>query len=89
MAIKAKIITISHLEDLIAQGVLLGVCADSYLSGRMAGEKALMVLKGVKPSAIPIETLKEYNIVINKKTLKAGGFQVPSDFMKSVTKFID
>jgi ABC-type uncharacterized transport system substrate-binding protein len=49
IANKAKVVTISHLEDLVEKGVLLGVGPDSYLIGRMAGEKALEVLQGKKP----------------------------------------
>ena len=39
MATKAKVPTISHLEDLIEKGVLLGVGPDSYQVGRLAGRR--------------------------------------------------
>jgi putative tryptophan/tyrosine transport system substrate-binding protein len=89
MAIEAKIPTISHLEDLVEKGVLLGVGPNSYLIGRLAGEKAVKVLQGTNPSSIPIETLKHFDVIINLKTAKAGGFQIPPDFMKTVSKIID
>jgi len=85
MATKAKTPTISHLEDLIEKGVLLGVGPDSYQVGRLAGEKALMVVQGEKPSALPIETPGQIKVMINLKTVQAGGFQVPPDFMKTIT----
>ncbi len=88
MATKAKVITITHLDDLVEKGVLLGVCANSYLIGRLAGEKAVKILKGVKPSSIPIESLKQFDVMINLKTAKAGDFQVPPDFMKTVRRTI-
>ncbi len=50
---KGKVVTITHLDDLVENGVLLGVCANSYLVGRLAGEKAVKILKGAKPSSIP------------------------------------
>src|SRR3974377_105025 len=43
MATKAKVVTISHLEDLIEKGVLLGVGPNSYMVGLLAGEKAVMI----------------------------------------------
>lgn len=89
LAIKAKIVTISHLEDLVDQGVLLGVAPSSYLIGRLAGEKALKVFLGAQPSSIPIETLKQFDVIINLKTAKTGGFQIPPEFMKTVTKTIE
>ena len=88
MATKGKVITITHLDDLVAKGVLLGVCSDSYPMGRLAGEKAVKILKGVKPSSIPIESLKQFDVMINLKTAKAGGFQVLPDFMKTVRRTI-
>jgi putative ABC transport system substrate-binding protein len=88
MATKGKVITITHLDDLVEKGVLLGVCSDSYSMGRLAGEKAVKILKGVKPSSIPIESLKQFDVMINLKTAKAGDFQVPPDFMKTVRRTI-
>lgn len=89
MATRAKVVTISHLDDLVDQGVLLGVCANPYVVGRLAGEKAARVLRGAKPAAIPIESLKKVEVIINMKTARAGKFQVPSSFMKSVTKVVE
>lgn len=89
MATKAKVVTITHLEDLVEKGVLLGVCSDSYTIGRLAGEKALKIFKGAKPSSIPIESPKQYDVMINMKTAKAGGFQIPHSFMKTVKRTIE
>jgi putative ABC transport system substrate-binding protein len=88
-ATKAGVVTITHLEDVVRHGVLFGVYSDSTMLGRMAGEKAVKVLKGTKPSAIPIETLKSYNLILNMKTARAGRFQIPADFMKSVKMTIE
>jgi len=88
MATKAKVVTITHLEDLVEKGVLIGVCPSAYLLGRLAGEKAVKIFKGTKPSSIPIESLKQFDVIINLKTAKAGGFLIPPDFMKTVTKTI-
>lgn len=88
MAIKARRVTISHLEDLIEKGVLLGVGPNSYQVGRLAGRKALGIFKGAKPSAIPIGTPEQIDVMINLKTAKAGDFQIPPNFMKTITKRI-
>ncbi|HVO65845.1 MAG TPA: ABC transporter substrate-binding protein [Syntrophales bacterium] len=88
MATEAKMVTITHLEDLVERGVLLGVCPSSYLMGRQAGKKAVQIFKGAKPSSIPIEFLQQFNVMINLKTAEAGSFQVPSDFMTTVKRTI-
>ena len=89
MATKAKVITITHLDDLVEKGVLLGVCADAYSMGQLAGEKAVKILKGVKPSSIPIEPAKKSNVILNMKTAKKGQFQIPPDLMRTVTRTIE
>jgi putative ABC transport system substrate-binding protein len=89
MATKAKVITITHLDDLVEKGVLLGVCADSYSLGQLAGEKAVKILKGVKPSSIPIESAKKSDVILNMKTAKKGQFQIPPNLMKTVTWTIE
>jgi putative ABC transport system substrate-binding protein len=89
MATKAKVITITHLDDLVEKGVLLGVCADSYSLGQLAGEKAVKILKGVKPSSIPIEYADKSDVILNMKTAKKGQFQIPPNLMKTVTRTIE
>ena len=83
MATKAKVITITHLEDLVEKGVLLGVCADAYAMGRLAGEKAVKILKGVKPASIPIESAKK--MAPASKPEKATNTPKPVTGIKIVT----
>lgn len=89
IATKAKVITVTHLDDLVDKGVLLGVCASPYLVGSLAGEKAVKVLKGAKPSSVPIESLKKLDVIVNMKTAKAGHIQIPPAFLKTATKVIE
>ena len=89
MAIQAKRVTITHLEDLVKQGVLIGVVPSSYLIGRLAGEKAVKIFQGAQPSSIPIEPLKAFDVILNLKTAKAGEFTIPPEFMKTVEKTVD
>ena len=89
MATKARVITITHRDDLVDRGVLLGICANPYLVGRLAGEKIVKVLKGGRPSSIPIGHLSRFDLKLNMKTAKAGGFRPSPSFMKSVTKLVE
>jgi ABC-type uncharacterized transport system substrate-binding protein len=89
MANEAKVITITHLDDIAEKGALLGICANSYQVGRVAGKKAVMILKGSKPSSLPIEVQKKIDVILNMRSANAGRFQIPSDFMKKVTKTIE
>jgi len=89
MTTKAKMITVTNQKERVEKGVLLGFCPNSYTVGLLAGEKAAKVLKGAKPSSIPIEMLKKFDVLVNMRTAKAGQFQIPPDFMKTVTKAIE
>lgn len=89
IANKSKVVTVTHLDDLVEKGALLGVCANSYAIGRLAGKKAVKVLRGSKPSSIPIEPEKKPDIILNRKTAMAGGFRVSPSFMNRVTKTIE
>ena len=89
VANRANVVTITHLDDLVMKGALLGVCANSYLVGRLAGAKAAHVLRGAKPSSIPIEIGKKVDVILNARTAKAGRFSIPPGFMKTVTKTIE
>src|SRR3990170_5915986 len=77
IANQAHVVTITHLDDLVEKGALLGICANSNLVGHLAGNKAVQILKGAKPSSIPIEIEKKLDFILNMKTAKAGQFQVP------------
>lgn len=86
---KEKSITITHLEDLVRKGALIGICADPYLEGRMAGEKIVQILKGAKPSSIPVGIPKKVNTLLNRKTAETGHYVLPPSFMKKITKVIE
>jgi len=89
MATKAGVVTISHLQDMVDKGVLLGTYANYYADGHLAGEKAIKILRGARPSAIPIEPVREFGVVLNLKTLSAGRFNVPQKVMERVSKKIE
>jgi putative ABC transport system substrate-binding protein len=88
-ATKAKVITVTHLDDYVEKGVMLGVCANAYSVGQLAGEKAVKVLKGAKPSSVPIDALKKMDVILNAKTARAAQIQVPAAFKATVTKTIE
>jgi putative ABC transport system substrate-binding protein len=89
MSIKAKIITITHLEDLVIKGVLIGVSADSHTMGRLSGEKAIKILKGATPSSLSIDVATKNDTLMNMTTAKKGSFPISTEFMKTVTKKIE
>jgi putative ABC transport system substrate-binding protein len=74
----------------LEKGVLLTLSANSFRLGELAGKKVALVLRGAKPSDIPIETLKTYDLSVNLKTADAIGAKVPAKLLilKGATKVI-
>jgi len=72
LATRARVATVTHLDDLVDKGVLFGICSNSYLLGRQAGAKAVKVLRGANPSSLPIDKARRYDYLLNMKTVKAG-----------------
>jgi len=89
IAAKTKVITVTHLGEKAEKGVLLAVCANSRALGRLAGEKAVKVLRGAKPSSIPIEPLQKLDVIVNMKAARAGHIDVPQAFLKAATRVIE
>ncbi len=85
---KAKIPTAAHLPDRVKKGVLLAVSGDSFKVGELAGKKAAQVLKGAKPTNIPIEPLTFYDITINAKTAEVIGLTIPAKLLESAKEVI-
>jgi putative ABC transport system substrate-binding protein len=89
LAAKAKVVTFSHLEDLVENGVMLGVAADPYQLGLITGRKAVAVLKGANPSSIPIEFMKNPQVYLNRKTAKATGIKLPDALIRKAKKVFE
>lgn len=89
MATAARVATITHIEEFVRKGALLGISANPYEQGRLAGEKAVRVLKGAKPSSMPIETPKTLDIILNMRTARAGQFYIPEKLKKAITRTVE
>jgi putative ABC transport system substrate-binding protein len=58
-------------------GALASYGADQYLQGRQAARLAHKVLSGTPPREIPVELPDRIEFIINLKTAKRLGLQVP------------
>lgn len=89
IASKARVITVTHLGENVQKGVLLGVSANPYEVGLLAGAKAAKVLKGAKPSSVPIDILTKLDVILNTRTAKTGHIDIPPSFLRAATQTID
>lgn len=58
---------IGSVEDQVAQGALVTQGIDYEKLGYQTGEIAIEILKGKEPNQMPIETIKEMELIVNKK----------------------
>ena len=84
--IRGNVVTVTHLEEMVARGVLLGVAGDGYDEGRLAGARAVRVLRGESPSSVPIGQPTRFDLLLNIATAGKGDFRLPAPFLAAVTR---
>lgn len=70
--------TLAAIDDMVREdGALLGLVPDYYEMGRLAGEKAIRILRGERPTDIPSSTMGAFQVLVNLKAAREIGIQVP------------
>ncbi|KDR94609.1 putative ABC transport system substrate-binding protein [Peptoclostridium litorale DSM 5388] len=69
-------------EGHVKGGALATEGIDYYTLGLQTGKIAARVLNGENPGDIPVSLLEETSLVINEKTAKALGLQIPQDILE-------
>jgi putative ABC transport system substrate-binding protein len=77
LALRQAVPAISHLRSFSAAGGLLSYGPTTDDEYRLAGAYAGRILKGEKPSDLPVQQATKTELVINLKTAKALGLTVP------------
>ena len=72
----------------VFKGHLIGNVGDFKAIGKIAGEKAALILKGSKPTWLTTEALRENYIVINKKTADSMGLTIPKELVEIAKEII-
>jgi putative ABC transport system substrate-binding protein len=70
-------------------GGLLAYAADLKQSARRGAEYIDRILRGAQPSSLPVEQLSRYELLINLKTAKALGLDVPPTLLARADEVIE
>ena len=70
----------------VERGGLATVGTNYFNLGRMAGEQAVRIIKGGKPTEIPVAFAKDFDIFLNQKTADEIGIKFPEDLLKKAKK---
>lgn len=75
---KHRIPSIVVIPEMVREnGALLALGPDYYTLGQLAAENALQILKGKRPSELPIRRVNQLNMVINQRTADKLGITIP------------
>jgi putative ABC transport system substrate-binding protein len=88
-AARLRIPAVYALREFAEAGGLLSYGADLDLLWRRAADLVHRILKGAKPSEIPVEQAAVFNLVVNLRTAKALGLKIPQSVVVRADKLIE
>jgi putative ABC transport system substrate-binding protein len=89
LTISHKIPTMFFERDSVVDGGLITYAASFSDSFRQVGVYVGRILKGAKPTELPVQQPTKFELVINLKTAKAIGLTVPASMLSTADEVIE
>jgi putative ABC transport system substrate-binding protein len=89
LALKQRLPTMFGSRDNVAAGGLMSYAPDQHELTRRAAIYIDKILRGAKPSEIPVEQASTYQLVINLRTATALGLTIPPSLLARADEVIE
>jgi putative ABC transport system substrate-binding protein len=89
LAVTYRLPTVSAGRELVEGGVLLSYGGDPLPVYWRAAVFVDKILKGAKPSDLPVEQPMTFTLIINLKTAKALGLTIPQSLLRQADQVIE
>jgi putative ABC transport system substrate-binding protein len=89
LALRYRIPAISERPDWAKNGLLLTYGQDSVWSETRAMDYVDKILRGAKPSELPVEQASKLQLILNLKTAKALGLTAPRSLLARADEVIE
>src|SRR6185503_20413069 len=89
LALNARLPTMHGIGEYVKAGGLMSYGANFPDLWRRGGDYVDKILRGAKPADIPVEQPTKFDLVINQKTAKALGLDVPATLLARANEVIE
>ncbi len=89
LAAQAGLPSISFIGGFAQAGGLISYGPDILVLARLGAHYVDRILKGAKPAELPIEQPTKYLLVINLKTAKSLGIEIPASLLAHADEVIE
>ena len=89
LTLKHRLPAMFILRNYVDQGGLMSYGVDIAASFRRIGNHVAKILNGTKPADLPVEQPTKYELVVNLKTAKAIGIELPTSLLLRADEVIE
>jgi putative ABC transport system substrate-binding protein len=88
-ALQHRLPTISAYQEFVEAGALLAYDANAGEITRLAASYVDKILKGTKPSDLPVVRPTVFDLAVNARTVRAPGLAIPPSLQLRITRVIE